>query len=251
MARYILLKKRVIPTLLLRDGMLVKGEKFNSWRRIGPVLPMIRVYENRQVDELILLDIAATPEGRGPDFATIADVANECYMPLTVGGGVRDLDTIQELLRGGADKVVICTAVGEDDGFVLKAANKFGSQCIVAAIDVLHGGVVIRCGKQHTGWRPEKWARACRSIGAGEILLTSVDRDGTLQGYDIDLIRSVSEVVSIPVIASGGAKDYDDFAAAFDAGAHAVAASAMFQFTEKTPLGAKQHLKEQGIPVRL
>ena len=246
-----MLKHRIIPTLLLRDGMLVKGERFNSWRRIGPVLPMVRVYENRQVDELILLDITATPEGRGPDFDTIADVASECFMPLTVGGGVRDLETIQELLRIGADKIVVCSEAYEG-GFIEEASQKFGAQCITVGVDVNKAGdVAVRCGTETIFGRAVQWAFDLEDAGAGEILLTSVDRDGTLQGYDLDLIRSVSEAVSVPVIASGGAKDYDDFAKAFDAGAHAVAASALFQFTEATPLGAKQHLTEKGVPVRL
>ncbi|HDZ39758.1 MAG TPA: imidazole glycerol phosphate synthase subunit HisF [Marinobacter sp.] len=252
-----MLKRRIIPTLLMKNGMLVKGERFDSWRRIGPVLPMVRVYETRGVDELILLDIGATPEGRGPDMATIAAVADECMMPLTVGGGIRDLDTIQELLRIGADKVAICTAAMDDPGIIDAAAKRFGSQCITVAIDVRHGFAIKRCGTVWVNpasismWSPERLAKGMERMGAGEILLTSIDKDGTLQGYDLDLIRSVSQAVSIPVIASGGARDYDDFAAAFEAGAHAVAASALFQFTESTPLGAKRHLAEQGIPVRL
>lgn len=246
-----MLKRRIIPTLLMRDGMLVKGEKFDSWRRIGPVLPMIRVYESRQVDELILLDIAATPEGRGPDMATIANVAGECMMPLTVGGGVRDLDTIQELLRIGADKVAIGTAFMDVPYLIREAAIKFGSQCLTVTIDVKDGGVTLDCGQRWTSMPPDIWAAHAELMGAGEILLTSVDRDGTMQGYDLDLIRLVSKAVSIPVIAAGGARDYDDFTSAFKAGAHAVAASALFQFTEATPLGAKRHLAEKGIPVRL
>ena len=250
-----MLKSRIIPTLLLRDGMLVKGEKFNSWRKIGPVLPMIRVYENRQVDELILLDIAATPEGRGPDFDTIAAVTKECFMPLTVGGGVRDLDTIRELLRIGADKVAVCTGIFDtisvDNDLIYRAAGKFGSQAIVAAIDVKKGFVYTHCGTKRRHCSLHEVVKLVEWLGAGEILLTSVDRDGTLEGYDLDLIRSVSQAVSIPVIASGGARDYADFAAAFESGAHAVAASAMFQFTEATPLGAKRYLAEQGVPVRL
>lgn len=242
---------RVIPILLLKGPGLVKGERFDSWRRIGPVLPMVRVYETRQVDELILLDIAATPEGRGPDLDTIAAVADECYMPLTVGGGVRDLDTIQELLRIGADKVCIGSAAWHDPVLIRKAADKFGSQCIVISIDVRDGKVMVNCGKNVAHNSPVNWAGDMQIIGAGEILLTSIDRDGTMEGYDLDLIRSVSAAVNIPVIASGGARDYSDFAAAIKAGAHAVAASALFQFTESTPLGVKKHLAEQGIPVRL
>lgn len=246
-----MLKSRVMPTLLLKGPGLVKGERFNSWRRIGPVLPMVRVYEARQVDELVLLDIAATPEGREPDFATIADVANECFMPLTVGGGIRNIETIRELLRIGADKVVIGTAAFHDRSFIGEAAETFGSQAITVAIDVKDGAVVTYCGAISTGYSPRGEAHRNQCCGAGEILLTSVDRDGTMEGYDLDLIREVSSAVNIPVIASGGARDYADFAAAFDAGAHAVAASALFQFTEATPLAAKRHLHEHGIPVRL
>ena len=246
-----MLKSRIIPTLLLKGPGLVKGERFDSWRRIGPALPMVRVYESRQVDELILLDIAATPEGRGPDMDTIADVAEECMMPLTVGGGVRDLDTIRELLRIGADKVAICTAAVEDPELIEAAAQKFGSQCITVAIDVKHGGVVTHCGSKYVPLGPVNWAEQVEAFGAGEILLTSIDRDGTMEGYDLDLIRAVSGAVSIPVIASGGARDYADFAAAFDVGAHAVAASALYQFTEATPLGAKKYLNERGYPMRI
>ena len=242
---------RVIPTLLLKGPGLVKGERFNSWRRIGPALPMARVYETRQVDELILLDIAATPEGRGPDVDTIAAVAEDCFMPLTVGGGVRDLDTIQELLRIGADKVAICTAAIEDNGLIYAAAQKFGSQAITVGIDVKNGVLMTRCGTMPQCVSPSQWAHLMEFMGAGEILLTSIDRDGTMEGYDLDLIRSVSTAVNIPVIASGGARDYVDFAAAVKAGAHAVAASALFQFTEATPLGVKRHMAKEGIPVRL
>ena len=163
-----MLKKRVIPTLLMRNRMLVKGKRFDSWRRIGPVLPMIRVYENRQVDELILLDIAATPEGRGPDFKTIESVASECFMPLTVGGGVRDLDTIRELLRIGADKVAICTAA-YDGGFIRDASRKFGSQCITVAIDVdRFGSVMARCGTDEIEGEAVGWAQDFEDEGEFE-----------------------------------------------------------------------------------
>ncbi len=245
-----MLARRIIPTLLLKGPGLVKGERFESWRRIGPALPMARVYESRQVDELILLDIAATPEGRGPDMETIAAVADECYMPLTVGGGVRDLDTIRELLKAGADKVAICTAAYERPSFIREASLKFGRQCITVAIDVSKGLVATHCGgKRHVRF-PGVWAMLAAECGAGEILLTSIDRDGTLEGYDLSLIRQVSNAVSIPVIASGGARDYADFVKAFEVGAHAVAASALFQFTEATPAAAKEAMKQHGIPVR-
>lgn len=244
------LARRVIPTLLVRDGSLVKGERFESWRSIGTPLQAIRVYESRNVDELILLDIAATPQGRGPDIEMVSAIAEECFTPLTVGGGVRDLDTIRELLKAGADKVAIGTATYDRRFFIKNAARKFGSQCITIAIDVKGGRVMTHCGTRPVVGEAVKWAVWAQDQGAGEILLTSVDRDGTLEGYDLDLIRKVSAAVSIPVIASGGARDYDDFVAAFEAGAHAVAASALFQFTEATPAAAKEAMKQHGIPVR-
>ena len=246
-----MLKSRIIPTLLLKGPGLVKGEKFNSTRRIGPVLPMVRIYESRQVDELILLDIAATLEGRGPDMKAIKAVTSECFMPLTVGGGVRYLNTIRDLLKIGADKVSIGTAALERPELIVAAAKKFGSQCITVSIDVKNDRVVTRCGSMSSVVDPVVWAKCVATMGAGEILLTSVDRDGTMEGYDLDLIETVSQSVSIPVIAAGGARDYADFNAAFKAGAHAVAASALFQFSEATPLGAKQYLSEKGVPVRL
>jgi cyclase len=246
-----MLKKRLMPTLLLKGPGLVKGVGFDSWRRIGPAVQAARVFDARQVDELVLLDIAATPEGRGPDMATIAAVAEDCFMPLNVGGGVRDLATIRELLRIGADKVVIGTAAFDVPGLIKRAAVKFGSQCITVALDVKHGLLRTHCGAGTTNMDADIMAAYAQALGAGEILLTSIERDGTMDGYDLDLIRDVSAVVSIPVIASGGAGRYADFEAAFAAGADAVAASAMFQFTEQTPLAAKQHLHRAGVPVRL
>lgn len=240
-----------MPVLLMREGSLVKGEKYNSWRRVGSILPALKIFEARQVDEIVLLDIAATPEGRGPDIETIRSVSSEVFTPLTVGGGIRDLKTIESLLRAGADKVSICTAAVENPQLIKDAANKFGSQCVTVSIDVKNGRVATNCGSISSVIDPVTWACCVQQMGAGEILLSSVDRDGTLQGYDMDLIEAVSGAVSIPVIASGGASNYGDFCSAFRAGAHAVAASALFQFTDATPLGAKKHLSEKGVPVRL
>ena len=246
-----MLKRRVLPTLLLKGPGLVKGAGFDSWRRIGSARQAVRVYEARRVDELVLLDIAATPEGRGPDLATIADVAEDCLMPLTIGGGVRGLDDFNALLRAGADKIAVCTAALSDPALIQRASRKFGSQCVTVAIDVKGGRVMAQCGKADTGFAPVDWAMDCERLGAGEILLSSVERDGTMTGYDLDLIQAVSSAVSIPVIASGGAGSVADFVKAFAAGADAVAASAIFQFTETTPMLAKRHLHDNGIAVRL
>jgi cyclase len=250
-----MLKIRVIPTLLWKNVGLVKGVAFDSWRRVGTVLPAIKVYNLREVDELILLDISATPEGRGPDVESIEEFSQECFVPLTVGGGVRDIEQIRRLLKAGADKVAINTAAYENPSLIRDASSRYGAQCIVAAIDVRKTGSDYECFS-HCGTRPagigaEARAKELESLGAGEILLTSIERDGTMQGYDLELVRRISEAVRVPVIASGGAGTFEHMhQAVTQAKASAVAAASMFHFTEKTPLEAKQYLGAKGLPVR-
>jgi cyclase len=250
------LKVRVIPTLLWKDFGLVKGIGFDSWRRFGSVLPAIKVYNARDVDELILMDITATPEGHAPDHESIADFANACSVPLTVGGGVTDLGQIAALLHAGADKVSINTAGYANPGLIYQAAARFGAQCVVASIDVRrredgHTSCFSHCGKHETGRDAVAWARELVDRGAGEILLTSVERDGTMRGYDLDLIERVVRAVDVPVIASGGAGRYQHMVEAVrNVGASAVAAASMFHFTEQTPAEAKYALAAAGVPVR-
>jgi cyclase len=250
-----MLKVRVIPTLLWKDGSLVKGIGFDSWRRIGAAMPAIKVYNTRDVDELVLMDISATSEGRGPDLAEIDALARECFVPLTVGGGVATVETVRDLLRAGADKVVVNSAAYSKADLITEAALRFGSQCVVAAIDALrdeHGRYICcaRSGTQRTDVEPIAWAKRLEALGAGEILLTRIESDGTLQGYDLDLLAQVASAVSIPVIAAGGAGSYADMLQALRAGASAVAAGSMFHFTEQTPREAKLFLAEHGIAVR-
>jgi len=252
-----MLKIRVMPTLLYKDLGLVKGSQFDSTRRVGSVLQAVKVYSLREVDELVFLDIAATPAGRRPDFQLIDDIADECFMPLTVGGGVRSLADVRELLAVGADKVSLNTAAVENPGLVREAAEAFGAQCVVVSIDArrrLGGGheVFTHCGTRATGLSPTEYACKVAALGAGEILLTSIDRDGTMEGYDIELVREVSKAVTIPVIASGGAGTYDHMEEVLRATeAAAVAAASMFHFTERTPREAKLHLRAAGFAVRL
>jgi cyclase len=252
-----MLKIRVLPTLLYKDVGLVKGERFDSSRRVGGVLQAIKVYDLREVDELIFLDISATLSARRPDFRLIDDIADECFMPLTVGGGVRTMQDVRELLGVGADKVAINTAAVETPQLVREAAGAFGSQCVVISIDVRRRPdgryeVYTRCGRQATGKDPVTWAREVEDLGAGEILLTSIDRDGTMKGYDIELTHAVSESVSIPVIASGGAGSYNDMIEVLQkTPAAAVAAASMYHFTEQTPREAKLQLRTHGFSVRL
>lgn len=250
-----MLKVRIIPTLLWKDVGLVKGIGFDSWRRVGAVLPAVKVYNVRDVDELVVVDIVATREGREPSYASVADFSSFCFVPLTVGGGISDLEHIARLLRSGADKISINTAAFDHPDLVTRAAQRFGSQCVVASIDVRQHPdgsrtCFSRSGTLDTGRSPAAWARELADRGAGEILLTSIDRDGSLKGYDLEALAEVAATVNVPVIASGGAGNYDHMIEAVRAGASAVAAASMFHFTEQTPAEARKALSAAGIPVR-
>jgi cyclase len=252
-----MLKIRVMPTLLYKDVGLVKGSQFDSTRRVGSVLQSIKVYNLREVDELVFLDVAATLAGRRPDFQLIDDIADECFMPLTVGGGVRTLADVRELLAVGADKVALNSAAVENPALVREAAEAFGTQCVVVSIDARRRAsgryeVFTHCGTRATGRAPADWAREAERLGAGEILITSIDRDGTMEGYDIELTREVSRAVTVPVIASGGAGSYEHMETVLrQTEAAALAAASMFHFTERTPREAKLHLQAAGFAVRL
>lgn len=251
-----MLKIRVIPTLLFKSIGLVKGIGFNSWRIVDTVLPAIKVYNMREVDELILLDITATNENREPDYEAIREFSQECFVPFTVGGGIRTLDNIKMLLRAGADKVAINSSSFKDLKLINEGANMFGSQCIVASIDakLRDDGKYYcysHCGTKFTGWEIGEWAKKLEECGVGEIFITSIERDGTMDGYDLDMIKRISDIVKIPVIASGGAGNYQHMEEALKyGGASAVASASMYHFTEQTPKEAKMYLASKGIPVR-
>jgi cyclase len=226
-----MLKVRVIPTLLWKQFGLVKGVGFDSWRRVGPVLPAIKVYNQREVDELVLVDIVAHLGDEDLDFESIDEFGQDCFVPLTVGGGITRIEQVQRLLRAGADKVAVNTAAYTHPELVTEIARRHGAQCVVASIDVRaqDGGwsCFSHAGKTATGREVVAWARELQDRGAGEILITSIERDGTMQGYDLPLIEAVTQ-----------------------AGASAVAAASMFHFTEQTPAGAKAALAAAGVPVR-
>lgn len=251
-----MLKVRVIPTLLWKQFGLVKGVGFDSWRRVGPVLPAIKVYNQREVDELVLVDIVAHLSDDDPDFESIDEFGQDCFVPLTVGGGIRRIEQVQRLLRAGADKVSVNTAAYERPGLIEEIAKRHGVQCVVASIDVCADGTGgWRCfshaGATDTGKDAVAWARELQDRGAGEILVTSIDRDGTMQGYDLPLVEAVVKAVDVPVIASGGAGSYQHIVdVVLQAGASAVAAASIFHFTEQTPAGAKAALAAAGVPVR-
>jgi cyclase len=250
-----MLKVRIIPTLLWKELGLVKGIGFNSWRRVGTVMPAIKVYNTREVDELILVDIEASANQREPDYNAISDLAAECFVPLTFGGGINSIERIRNVLKAGADKVAVNTAAYKNPQLIKEASEKFGAQCIVASIDVRKTeNAKYECyemsGLRATGKEVVAWAKELENLGAGEILLTSIELDGTMSGYDLDLVRSVASAVKIPVIASGGCGNYLDMLKAIQAGASAVAAASIFHFTEQTPLEAKRFLHQHGVSVR-
>lgn len=247
-----MLAKRIIPTILVRGKQAYKGQQFDSSRSIGSALAIARIHAARGVDELCILDIAATAEGRGPDLDLVQELSEGCFIPITVGGGVRSLEHIDQLLRAGADKVAICTAAYRERGLIAQASARFGAQAIVVCIEA----TADRCARglfltDDLPITAAVCAEAVAAWGAGEILLSSIDRDGMMQGYDLDLIREVSAAVDIPVIASGGCGSYDDMLAAFQAGADACASGAMFAWTDNTPKGAAKFLKSKGMEVRL
>lgn len=251
-----MLKIRVMPTLLYKSVGLVKGRQFDSIRRIGPALQAIKVYNRRGVDELVFVDVTATQDGRPPDFDLIDQLADDCFMPLTVGGGVRNIEHIARLLFVGADKVCLNTSAIERPELVAEAAQRFGSQCVVVSIDVRaeNGGwqVYSHSGTRPASLDPVAWAREVAARGAGEILLTSIDRDGMMNGYDVAITRMITDAVSVPVIASGGAGNYAHMAEVLkDGRASAVAAASIYHFTECTPREAKVYLREQGFAVRM
>jgi len=246
-------KVRIIPTLLTDGVNLVKGEGFDSWRTVGFVAGAARVFSMRDVDELVVLDVRATAERRRIADAMVEAVAECLSIPLTVGGGIRSLKDVEAALRHGADKVVIGSAVHDDPTFITDAAETFGSQAIVGSVDAaVDGGsfTASLSGDREHEIDVATLALRFETLGAGELLLQSKLRDGTLKGMDLSSIERVCAAVKIPVIASGGAGGYSDVLLAVEAGASAVAAGAMFQFTQHTPAGTRDFLSSHGVPVR-
>lgn len=231
-----MLMRRVIPCLLLRGAGLVKTVRFKDAKYVGDPINAIRIFNDKEVDELMLLDIAASRERRGPAFEVIEEVASECFMPLAYGGGIRSTEDARRILKLGVEKVVFNTTAWQAPKVLAEASREFGAQAVVASIDVrrkLFGRyeVYVDGGTRATGMSPVDYARRVEDAGVGEILLTAIDRDGTLQGYDLELLAQVTSTVAVPVIAAGGAGSLSDLSAAVAiGGADAVAAGAMFVF---------------------
>ena len=253
-----MLAKRIIPCLDVKNGRVVKGVNFLGLRDAGDPVEVAAMYDEQGADEVAFLDITASHEERGIMLHVVEKTAEQVFMPLTVGGGLRNTDDIRDLLNAGADKVSINTSAVENPDFVKRAADRFGSQCIVVAIDAKRRNgeqeweVFTYGGRKPTDLDACQWAKRVEELGAGEILLTSMDCDGTREGYDIELTRRISESVNIPVIASGGAGNLEHLYEAFAEGkADAVLAASIFHYREYTVRQAKVYLRDKGIPVRL
>ncbi len=252
-----MLKYRVIPCLDVKDGRVVKGVNFVDLRDAGDPVESAMAYDKAGADELCFLDITASHEKRGTILDVVQRTAEACFMPLTVGGGIKDIQDISKLLLAGADKVSIMTAAVNNRNFVKEAAEKFGSQCIVVAIDAKqtspgHWEIFTHGGRTPTGLDAIAYAREVVELGAGEILLTSMDRDGTKSGFDLALTRKISDSIKVPLIASGGVGNLDHLVEGIREGhATAVLAASIFHFGEYTIRQAKEHMIEAGLPMRM
>lgn len=251
-----MLAKRIIPCLDVQDGKVVKGVNFVGIREVGDPVECAMEYDRQGADEICFLDITATHEGRRTMVDVVRKTAEHVFVPLTVGGGIRSVEDFREILRAGADKVSVNSAAVKNPELISQAAEIFGSQCVVAAIDAKRDEkgnfkVVVHGGRKDTGLDAVEWAKRCQELGAGEILLTSMDTDGCREGFDLELLRAVCSVVSIPVIASGGCGRLEHFSQVFEeTGADAALAASLFHFRELTVQEVKEHLAEHEIPVR-
>tara|TARA_B100001564_G_scaffold309547_1_gene280660 strand:+ start:260 stop:1015 length:756 start_codon:yes stop_codon:yes gene_type:complete len=251
-----MLKKRIIPCLDVKNGRVVKGINFVDLKDAGDPVEQAKIYSDGGADEICFLDITASNENRDTIYEVVKQTSKKCFVPLTVGGGVRSIEDINKLLNCGADKVSINTAAVENSKVVLESSKKFGSQCIVVAIDAKRNGdswdVYTHGGRNNSGLDALKFAKKMEEFGAGELLITSMDRDGTQVGYDIDLISKISMKVNIPLIASGGVGKLEDLVDGIKLGnASAVLAASIFHYGKYSIKEAKEHLNSKGIPVRI
>lgn len=252
-----MLSKRIIPCLDVKNGRVVKGINFVGLKDVGDPVECAKMYNEQGADEIVFLDITATHENRDTIVDVVRNTAKQVFVPLTVGGGIRTIDDFKKLLRAGADKISVNSAAVRNPQLVSEAADKFGSQCVVVAIDARRAEdgtfhVVINGGRIDTGMDAVWWAKEVQRLGAGEILLTSMDADGTKAGFDIDLLNAICAVSHVPVIASGGCGALSHFSEVFQkTGADAALAASLFHYRELTVGQVKEHLHECGIPVRM
>jgi len=250
-----MLTKRIIPCLDVNDGQVVKGINFKELKTVGDPVWMAAAYDRQGADELIFLDVGATVESREIMIETVDRVSRQVFIPLTVGGGIRTVEDMRKLLLSGADKISVCSAAVKDPGLMTKGAEMFGSQCMVLSIDAKKVGnrwhIFTNGGRTDSGIDAVEWARRMTKAGAGEILLNSIDRDGTNAGFDLELTRTISRAVSVPVIASGGAGEMEHLYQGFESGeADAVLVASMLHYQRFTIQGMKQYLTEKGVHIR-
>lgn len=251
-----MLSKRIIPCLDVKNGRVVKGINFVGLKDVGDPVECAKAYNEQGADEIVFLDITATHEDRGTIVDVVRNTAKEVFVPLTVGGGIRTIEDFRTLLRAGADKISINSSAVKTPELIREAADIFGSQCVVVAIDAKRFDdgfhVVVNGGRIDTGLDAIKWAARVQKLGAGEILLTSMDADGTKNGFDIELLNAITDVIDIPVIASGGCGKLEHFSEVFEQSkADAALAASLFHYKELTVKQVKEHLKEHKIPVRM
>ena len=250
-----MLKKRIIPALLLKNNRMVKGVNFNNYRDTGNPKTAVRIYSSQDADELIFIDILRNNNSKNNLVDFLNEVSTECSMPLTAGGGIKNENDVRELINAGADKVIINTAAYENPEMISNAVTQFGSQCIIGGIDYrLHNSkktVFINCGKSITQDNPVDYAKKIEDLGVGEIYLNSIDLDGTMKGYDIDIVQKISDKLSIPLIASGGAGNFMHLVELFKkTNVSAVACASLFHFGDNNPIRARSYLKNNDIPMR-
>ncbi|MEK6982293.1 MAG: glycosyl amidation-associated protein WbuZ [Candidatus Micrarchaeota archaeon] len=250
-----MLKKRLIPCLLIKNKRCVKGVNFDNFIDTGHPVNTSRIYDNQGADELILLDISATNENREPIFEIIRSAADQCFMPITAGGGIKSVEDIKKMLLSGADKVAINTAAFYNPKLIEDGARAFGSQCIIVSIDFkkIDGKYIVftHSGKKSTGVEVLDWAKKAVKLGAGELLLTSIDREGTRTGYELEIIKKVADEVDVPVIASGGVGNLDHLVQGINEGhASAVSLASILHFTDQSIIKAKAYMKNAGVDVR-
>lgn len=247
-------KIRIIPSILTDGYSQVKGSKFENSRTVGAITATIQLLSSRDVDEILFIDVCARKEERLVDVALVEDLSESLRIPFTVGGGIRSVNDIDLLLERGADKVLIGSELFNQPDLLKSAVDRFGSQAIICSIDVVsdsHGEIGYLSGALSTQLAPTEFAKRLANEGAGELLVQNISRDGTMTGYDLPLIKDISRTCNLPIIASSGAGSYQDMLEAVEAGADAIAAGALFQFTENTPKGASEFLKRHGVQVRV
>ncbi len=251
-----MLKTRIMPCILFKGRTVIKSVGFKDFRMVGDPTTIARVFNERNADEMIFLDVVAPREKNEPNFEVFEEIANECFMPLSMGGGIRDISHADKMFRIGADKIVLNTAIVENQELVKEIVKKYGSQAVIASIDSKKVGekykAFISAGEKETEYSPEELALVAEKLGVGEIFLTSIENDGTTNGYDLELIKEVSKSIKIPLIVSGGAGELKDFVDAIKIGnADAVCAASIFYFVGESIITSKKYLSEKGLNVRV